>query len=120
MNPLLEKLNKLFPSMPKFEQLTIQLYPIGTGIPPHMDHHSSFGPNVIAFSLENSVIMEFKNLRTDKVVNIDLPRRSLMILKDDARYTWSHAIRFVYRNVNWNFKVSNIKRFLCLQKGSKK
>ncbi|GES86845.1 2OG-Fe(II) oxygenase family oxidoreductase [Rhizophagus clarus] len=93
MNPLIEKLNKLFPSMPKFEQLTIQLYPIGTGIPPHMDHHSSFGPNVIAFSLENSVIMEFKNLKTDKVVNIDLPRRSLMILKDDARYAWSHAIR---------------------------
>ncbi|CAB4406646.1 unnamed protein product [Rhizophagus irregularis] len=93
MNPLLEKLNKLFPSMPKFEQLTIQLYPVGTGIPPHMDHHSSFGPNVIAFSLENPVIMEFKNLKTDKVVNIDLPRRSLMMLKDDVRYAWSHAVR---------------------------
>ena len=95
MNPLLEKLNKLFPSIPKLEQLTIQLYPIGTGIPPHMDSHSSFGPDVIAFSLENPVIMEFKNLKTDKVVNIDLPRRSLMILKDDARYAWSHAIRYI-------------------------
>ncbi|CAI2181219.1 14455_t:CDS:2 [Funneliformis geosporum] len=93
MNSLLEKLRNLFPSIPKLEQLTIQIYPIGTGIPPHMDSHSSFGPSVIAFSLESSVIMEFKNIKTNKVVNIDLPRRSLMIIKDETRYAWSHAIR---------------------------
>ncbi|CAG8768099.1 11877_t:CDS:2, partial [Funneliformis caledonium] len=69
------------------------IYPIGTGIPPHIDSHSSFGPSVIAFSLESSAIMEFKNIKTNKVINIDLPRRSLMIIKDDARYAWSHAIR---------------------------
>ncbi|CAG8738739.1 14848_t:CDS:2, partial [Racocetra fulgida] len=71
----------------------LQHYPIGTGIPPHVDSHSSFGPIVLAFSLESPVIMEFKNLQTGVIVNIDLPERSLMILKDEARYAWSHAIR---------------------------
>ncbi|CAG8548457.1 18971_t:CDS:2 [Racocetra persica] len=93
VNLLLEKLRKLYPFISNMEQLTAQHYPIGTGIPPHVDSHSSFGPIVLAFSLESPVIMEFKNLQTGVIVNIDLPERSLMILKDEARYSWSHAIR---------------------------
>ncbi|CAG8634593.1 21439_t:CDS:2 [Cetraspora pellucida] len=93
VNLLLEKIRKLYPFISNMEQLTVQHYPIGTGIPPHVDSHSSFGPIVLAFSLESPVIMEFKNLQTGVIVNIDLPERSLMILKDEARYTWSHAIR---------------------------
>ncbi|KAF0378923.1 alkylated DNA repair protein alkB-like 8 isoform X1 [Gigaspora margarita] len=93
VNSLLEKLKKLYPFISNMEQLTIQHYPIGIGIPPHVDSHSSFGSIVLAFSLESPVIMEFKNLQTGVVINIDLPERSLMILKDEARYAWSHAIR---------------------------
>ncbi|CAG8560497.1 344_t:CDS:2 [Dentiscutata heterogama] len=93
VNSLLEKLKKLYPSISNMEQLTVQHYPIGTGIPPHVDSHSSFGSIVLAFSLESPVVMEFKNLQTGIVVNIDLPERSLLILKDEARYAWNHAIR---------------------------
>ncbi|CAJ0757575.1 19106_t:CDS:2 [Entrophospora sp. SA101] len=92
---LLEKLKNLYPSLtiPDMQQLTIQIYPVGTGIPPHVDSHSSFGDTILSFSLGSSIIMEFKNFKTGEVVNVDLPKRSLAILQDDARYLWSHTIR---------------------------
>ncbi|CAG8650152.1 17417_t:CDS:2 [Acaulospora morrowiae] len=93
MHPLLNKLKTCYPSVPVMEQLTVQYYPIGTGIPPHIDCHSSFGEYIVAFSLGSSVIMEFKNVKTGNVINIDLPNRSLLILSEEARYAWSHSIR---------------------------
>ncbi|CAG8561328.1 936_t:CDS:2 [Diversispora eburnea] len=94
MNSIFDKLKKInYPLLPEMEQLSILHYPIGTGIPPHIDTHSSFGEFITSISLGSPVIMEFKNVKTGEVINIDLPDKSLLILSNEARYVWSHSIR---------------------------
>ncbi|CAG8501896.1 6873_t:CDS:2 [Acaulospora colombiana] len=93
MDSLLDKLKECYPFVPEMEQLTVQCYPVGTGIPPHIDCHSSFGEYIVALSLGSPVIMEFKDVKSGNVVNIDLPNRSLLVLSGEARYAWSHSIR---------------------------
>ncbi|RHZ62732.1 hypothetical protein Glove_335g4 [Diversispora epigaea] len=94
MNSIFDKLKKInYPLLPEMEQLSILHYPTGTGIPPHIDCHSSFGEFIMSISLGSPVIMELKNVKTGEVMNIDLPDRSLLILSNEARYVWSHSIR---------------------------
>ena len=44
-------LRSYYPSFPQMQQLTIQLYPPGTGIPPHVESHTAFGDVIVVFSL---------------------------------------------------------------------
>ncbi|KAG9295466.1 hypothetical protein G9A89_013495 [Geosiphon pyriformis] len=93
MDLLLTKLHELHPFIPQMDQMTLQLYPIGAGIPPHVDNHTSFGEFILSFSLQSPVIMELKNLETGKAFHLDLPPRSLLIFGGEARYAWTHGIR---------------------------
>ncbi|KAK9497636.1 hypothetical protein O3M35_004327 [Rhynocoris fuscipes] len=71
-------------------QLTVNCYEPGQGIPPHIDTHSLFHHTIYILSLKSDIQMEFK-LGSDHTY-VHLPRRSLLILHDAARYAWNHGI----------------------------
>lgn len=72
------------------DQLTVNEYMPGQGIPPHVDTHSAFLDPIVSLSLQSHVVMEFKksNLKADVFV----PRRSLLLMTGESRYDWTHGI----------------------------
>ena len=84
-NSLLERLPISFHP----DQLTVNHYNPGQGIPPHIDTHSAFEDPILSLSLNSAVVMEFKNKET---VCVLLPRRSLLIMSGESRYAWTHGI----------------------------
>ncbi|XP_075222334.1 tRNA (carboxymethyluridine(34)-5-O)-methyltransferase ALKBH8 isoform X2 [Lycorma delicatula] len=73
------------------DQLTVNEYQPGQGIPSHVDTHSPFESPIISLSLGSDVIMDFKH-RDGRKVPVLLPRRSLLIMDGESRYDWSHGI----------------------------
>lgn len=74
------------------DQVCIQYYPPGAGIPPHVDTHSAFD-QLYSLSLGAPVMMRFHNKETDEATEVDLKPRSMMQMKDDSRLHWTHGIR---------------------------
>lgn len=74
------------------DQLTVNRYEPGHGIPSHVDTHSCFEDPIMALSLGSSTTMEFKNPESGQNVNVCLPRRSLLIMSGESRYGWTHGI----------------------------
>ncbi|CAN8102014.1 unnamed protein product [Discula destructiva] len=72
------------------EQVCLQYYPPGAGIPPHVDTHSAYD-QLYALSLGAPVFMQFRN--GDRRVDIDLTPRSLMKMSGDCRLHWTHGIK---------------------------
>lgn len=82
---------------PKFacfrpDQLTVNRYEPGHGIPPHCDTHSCFEDPIVSLSLGSSVVMEFRQPDTAQHVSVLLPRRSLLIMSGASRLGWTHGI----------------------------
>eukprot|EP00731_Ephydatia_muelleri_P030650 Em0022g164a len=67
------------------DQLTVNEYLPGAGIPPHIDTHSAFEDGII------STVMDFADPDRRKV-SVFVPPRSLLIMKGESRYLWSHGI----------------------------
>ncbi|KAM9659568.1 tRNA (carboxymethyluridine(34)-5-O)-methyltransferase ALKBH8 [Trichechus inunguis] len=75
----------------KPDQLTINQYEPGHGIPAHIDTHSAFEDEIISLSLGAEIVMDFKH--PDGVtVPVMLPRRSLLVMTGESRYLWTHGI----------------------------
>ncbi|XP_003486535.2 alkylated DNA repair protein alkB homolog 8 isoform X1 [Bombus impatiens] len=74
----------------EYDQLTINHYLPGQGIPPHIDTHSAFEDSILSLSLGSACIMDFK--RENEKAAVLLPARSLLIMSGEARYAWSHGI----------------------------
>lgn len=76
------------------DQCTVNRYLPGHGIPPHVDNHECCDDTIISLSLLSDVVMNFVDLEdpTKKVHPINLPRRSLMVMKGQARYAFTHGI----------------------------
>lgn len=75
------------------DQLTINEYRPGQGIPHHVDTHSAFEEAIISVSIMGDTVMEF--CHPDGKIGrkkIFVPRRSLLALTGDARYLWTHGI----------------------------
>jgi hypothetical protein len=68
----------------------LQYYPPGSGIPPHVDTHSTYD-QLYALSLGAPVLMQFR--RDDQRIDVDLIPRSMMIMSGDSRLHWTHSIR---------------------------
>lgn len=85
---LAEKLPELSWFQP--DQLTVNVYEPGQGIPQHCDTHSPFHDPIISLSLESDVVMEFR--QNDSLRNLLLPRKSLLIMSGESRYGWQHGI----------------------------
>ncbi|XP_063607827.1 alkylated DNA repair protein alkB homolog 8-like [Penaeus indicus] len=76
------------------DQLTINRYLPGQGIPPHVDTHRSFTDEILSLSTGGGVMMDFRHGVSDKQQQhtIYLPSRSLCVMAGPARYEWTHGI----------------------------
>ncbi|PSS05257.1 2OG-Fe(II) oxygenase [Coniella lustricola] len=72
------------------EQVCLQYYPPGAGIPPHVDTHSIYD-QLYSLSLGAPVMMQFR--RGDDRSEVDLAPRSLMKMSGDSRLHWTHGIK---------------------------
>lgn len=92
LQPLFDKLlaEKIIHVTP--DQMTVNFYEPGQGIPPHTDNVTAFDEFIISLSLKSSVQMEFRQNGTKKFSKIYLKPNSLLVLKGDSRYNWSHLI----------------------------
>ncbi|THV51587.1 hypothetical protein BGAL_0106g00260 [Botrytis galanthina] len=106
----------------KVDQFTVQYYPPGTGIPPHVDTHSAFGEYLYSLSLGSAVPMGFKRCGVNEARKMRRPKRSLgegggegrrekaeedgeqkwevwlrerslLVMRGEARYGFAHGIR---------------------------
>lgn len=59
------------------DQYTLQHYPPGTGIPPHVDTHSAFEETIYSLSFGASTRMDFKLCGEKESRRLRLPKRSL-------------------------------------------
>lgn len=85
-----------------FDQITVQCYPPGSGIPPHVDDPDIYDDPIVALAWEGDCLMDFvpvaehQDDSADKSdwtkASIYMPALSLMIMTGESRYTWRHAI----------------------------
>ncbi|XP_009290865.1 tRNA (carboxymethyluridine(34)-5-O)-methyltransferase ALKBH8 isoform X1 [Danio rerio] len=73
------------------DQLTVNQYQSGQGIPPHVDTHSPFEDTILSLSLGAKTVMDFKH-PDGRSVAVVLPERSLLVMKGESRYLWTHGI----------------------------
>ncbi|XP_054829091.1 alkylated DNA repair protein alkB homolog 8 [Eublepharis macularius] len=90
-NVLLTKCLKLGYIKQKPDQLTVNQYDPGQGIPPHIDTHSAFEDEIISLSLGAEIVMDFKH-PDGQAVAVMLPQRSLLVMSGESRYLWTHGI----------------------------
>ena len=105
-----------FERAPRCDQLTVNEYPAGVGLAPHVDTHSAFGPAIFSLSLAGNAVMEFRRLADGEEAEaaegetsarptvaerhaVALPRRSMLALAAEARYEWQHYIPHRKRDV---------------------
>ncbi|EDM02600.1 similar to CG17807-PA (predicted) [Rattus norvegicus] len=88
---ILEKLLKEGYIKHKPDQLTINQYEPGHGIPAHIDSHSAFEHEIVSLSLGSAIVMDFKHPE-GVTVQVMLPRRSLLVMTGESRYLWTHGI----------------------------
>jgi alkylated DNA repair dioxygenase AlkB len=74
------------------DQLIVNQYEAGQGISNHIDCAPCFGDTVVSLSLGAACVMDFIHKTSKEKVEIFLPVRSVIILKDEARYDWQHGI----------------------------
>jgi alkylated DNA repair dioxygenase AlkB len=67
-------------------------YMPGQGIAPHVDCEPYFGNIVISLSLLSPCVMNFNRVGCDEQASLLLEPCSIVVLKDEARYKWTHGI----------------------------
>ncbi|XP_050327686.1 alkylated DNA repair protein alkB homolog 8 [Bactrocera neohumeralis] len=72
------------------DQLTVNIYEPGQGIPPHVDTHSAFLDPIFSLSLLGDVVMDFR--RGSDRQPLKLLRRSMLVMSGTSRYDWTHGI----------------------------
>lgn len=89
---VMEHIHKFLPQFSNFvpEQMTVNKYEPGQGIPPHVDTHSPFHDPIVSLSLLGDTVMEFRS--DTKHSCLYLPRRSLLVMSGESRYGWTHSI----------------------------
>ena len=81
--------DRLMPVLP--DQMIVNEYEAGTGIPAHVDHNS-FDDTIVSISLGSSCVMDFANRLSSPSESVFLEARSALILEGEARQKWTHAI----------------------------
>ncbi|RWW52965.1 hypothetical protein BHE74_00040575 [Ensete ventricosum] len=99
----------------EMDQLTVNEYPRGVGLSPHIDTHSAFDELIFSLSTAGSCIMEFRKylegtwyhptasvneihedtpLLSSNITRkaIFLPPRSMLLMSGEGRYAWHHYI----------------------------
>ena len=73
------------------DQVIINEYDPGQGIRPHKDRNY-FDNQICGINLGSGCVMKFIKIKGGEVVDVEIPRRSLYVMQDEARYKWNHAI----------------------------
>nr|DBA32521.1 TPA: hypothetical protein GDO54_000305 [Pyxicephalus adspersus] len=73
------------------DQLTVNQYDPGQGIPPHVDTHSAFEDEIVSLSLGAEIVMDFKH-PSGSSVPVMVTQRSLLVMGGESRYLWTHGI----------------------------
>lgn len=73
------------------DQVIINEYQPGEGIKPHKDRNY-FENQICGVNLGSGCIMKFIRGKNLEIVDVEIPRRSLYVMQDDARKKWSHGI----------------------------
>lgn len=74
------------------DQLIVNEYYPGQGISGHIDCVPCFSDTIISMSLGSACVMDFTKVPTGEKIPVLLEPRSIVVLKDDARYQWLHSI----------------------------
>ena len=64
----------------------------GSAIDPHKDDHWLWGERLLTVSLLSDVLLTFTHPEYSVEVNVPLLRRSLLVVRGEARYSWLHGI----------------------------
>jgi alkylated DNA repair dioxygenase AlkB len=80
----------LFSEMP--DQVIINEYQPGQGISAHIDCVPCFTDTIASLSLGSPCVMDFTHSKKGEKSSLLLEPLSLLVLADDARYVWQHAI----------------------------
>lgn len=73
------------------DQVIINEYVPGEGIKPHKDR-AYYENQICGVNLGSSCIMRFVKGKNLEVIDVEVPRRSMYIMQDDARKKWKHGI----------------------------
>ena len=73
------------------DQVIINEYVPGEGIIPHRDR-AYYENQICGVNLGSGCIMRFIKGRNEEGIDIEIPRRSLYLMQDDARKKWKHGI----------------------------
>ena len=90
---VISKIRAIDSQIDPIDQVIINNYEPGQGIAAHIDCEPCFGNYIISLSLLSDIIMEFTEQDSGRSINVLLPRRSLVVIKDEARYKFLHGIR---------------------------
>ena len=80
----------LFPQLP--DQLIVNEYQPGQGISPHVDCEPCFADTIASITLGSGCDMNLIRVEDGHKLVQYLERRSIIVMKDEARYHWRHAI----------------------------
>lgn len=107
-----------------FDQLTVNDYTPGQGIPPHVDTHSPFEEVFVALSLLSGVSMNFRTADGAQT-DVYLRPRQLVLFSGEARYNYLHSIatrkldkvdgllRFRHRRISLTFRKLRLGGLPC-------
>lgn len=80
----------LMPELP--DQLIVNEYEPGQGIAAHVDCVPCFTDTIASLSLGSACVMNFANKHAGETIPLLLDPGSLVVMKGEARYGWTHGI----------------------------
>jgi alkylated DNA repair dioxygenase AlkB len=92
------------------DQMIVNEYLPGQGISAHIDCEPCFGDTVISLSLGSTCVMKFSDKYSSEKIEVFLEPRSIVILKKDARYKWTHEIVPKKKDIFKNFSFQRSTR----------
>lgn len=73
------------------DQVIVNEYIPGEGIKPHKDR-AYYENQICGVNLGGGCVMRFISGKNEEFIDIEVPRRSVYVMQDDARKKWKHAI----------------------------
>lgn len=103
------KQKNIFPEVP--DQVIVNEYLPGQGISNHIDCEPCFTDTIASLSLCSNCVMNFTNAKNKKeIIPLLLDKKSLVVLKDKARYDWMHGIKMVKKDKYYGHKIIRKRR----------
>lgn len=93
------------------DQVIVNEYLPGQGITNHIDCPPCFSDTVASLSLGSQCVMNFTNKDNEsEIISFLLDKSSMVVLKEDARYSWMHGIKMVKTDNYFDHKIKRERR----------